>query len=356
MRYQSNGTIDTTFGTAGKVRTDFGDHNFDQARSAVLQTDGKLVAAGFAISQNGGTQNFALARYGSNGRLDSSFNNDGIMQIDFGSCCQSAYSVLLQGDGKLITVGYPNTESSDADFLLARLNTNGTLDPTFGIAGKVRTSFGDLNDGANGALLQPDGKIVVVGFHPTATNRFSEFSAARYLNSLGPFSLISAVSRQTHGSAGSFDISLPLTSEPGVEDRSTNGSYSLVFGFNSNVISGSASVTSGTGTVLGNPTFSGSMMTVNLSGVTDVQKITVTLTNVTSSDSQVLPATPVSMNVLTGDTNADKKVNNSDVSTTRDQVGMPVTALNFREDFDANGSINKADVNLAKAAVGHTLP
>ncbi|MEO5590605.1 MAG: hypothetical protein ABIS03_13540 [Gemmatimonadaceae bacterium] len=62
------------------------------------------------------------------------------------------------------------------------------------------------------------------------------------------------------------------------------------------------------------------------------------------------------MNVLAGDSNADKKVTNSDVSATRDQVGTPVTALNFREDIDANGSINKADVNLAKAAVAHTLP
>ena len=97
-------------------------------------------------------------------------------------------------------------------------------------------------------------------------------------------------------------------------------------------------------------------MTVNLSGVTDVQKIIVTLTDVTSSDSQVLPATPVSMNILAGDTNADKRVTNSDVRTTRDQVGLPVSAANFREDLDVSGSINRADVNLAKTAVGHSLP
>lgn len=180
-RYLANGTIDTTFGNVGKVRTDFGDHNFDQARSAVLQPDGKIIAAGFAISQNGGVQNFALARYASNGVLDPTFSNDGITQIDFGSCCQSAYSVLLQRDGKIVTVGYPNSESSDADFLLARLRTNGALDNSFGIGGRVRASFGDLNDGANGALLQPDGKIVVAGFHPTPTNKFAEFEVARFL-------------------------------------------------------------------------------------------------------------------------------------------------------------------------------
>ena len=179
--YLSDGTIDATFGVAGKVRTDFGDHNFDQARSAVLQPDGKIVAAGFAISQNGLVQNFAVARYSSNGVLDTSFSNDGMMQIDFDSCCQSANKVLLQRDGKIITVGYANTESSDSDFLLARVNPNGSLDSTFGVAGKVRTSFGDLNGGANGAAFQRDGKIVAVGFQATFTDRWAEFALARYL-------------------------------------------------------------------------------------------------------------------------------------------------------------------------------
>ena len=355
-RYLANGTIDTTFGSAGKVRTDFGDHNFDQARSAVLQPDGKIVAAGFAISQNGITQNFALARYGSNGVLDTTFNSDGITQIDFGSCCQSAYSVLLQGDGKIVTVGYPNTESSDSDFLLARLNTNGVLDTTFGIGGKVRASFGDLNDGANGALLQPDGKIVAVGFHPTPTNRFSEFEVARFLDSSGTLSLTSAVSRKIHGTAGTFDISLPVVGEPGVEDRSTGGNYTMVFSFSSDVVSGSASVTAGTGSVSGSPVFAGNTMTVNLTGVTDVQKITITLTGVTSSTSQVLPDTSVSMNVLAGDATADKVVNSSDLRLTREQVGIPVTALNFREDVNVNGSISTADVRIVRSAQGHSLP
>ena len=73
VRYLSNGTSDTTFGVAGKVHSDFGDQNFDRARSAALQPDGRIVAAGFAISQNGGVQNFAVARYDSNGVLDTSF-------------------------------------------------------------------------------------------------------------------------------------------------------------------------------------------------------------------------------------------------------------------------------------------
>src|SRR5213082_4067581 len=93
-RYRGNGTLDTTFGVAGKVSTDFGDQNFDRARSAALQSDGKIVAAGFAISQNGVVQNFAVARYASNGVLDTTFSRDGKTEIDFGNCCQSATKVL----------------------------------------------------------------------------------------------------------------------------------------------------------------------------------------------------------------------------------------------------------------------
>jgi len=181
-RYHANGTLDTGFGSAGKVRTDAGGHNFDRARTAALQPDGKIVAAGFGSSPLG-TQRFAVARYGSDGALDTSFSGDGKLQIDFGSCCAYANSVLVQDDGKIIVVGIADTESSDSDFLLARLSPKGSLDPTFGSGGKVRTSFGDLNGGAFGAVLQPDGKIVAVGFQATNSEKWAEFAVARYLAS-----------------------------------------------------------------------------------------------------------------------------------------------------------------------------
>lgn len=180
-RYLSNGTIDTSFGIGGKVTTDFRNGGFDRAHSAAIQADGSIVAAGFAIGLTGLSENFAVARYTSSGVLDSTFASGGKTQIDFGSCCQSAYSVLLQGDGKIVTVGYANTESSDSDFLLARLSSTGSLDASFGIGGKVRTSFGDLNGGALGAALQADGKIVAVGFQAFFSNTGVDFAIARYL-------------------------------------------------------------------------------------------------------------------------------------------------------------------------------
>ena len=140
-----------------------------------------------------------------------------------------------------------------------------------------------------------------------------------------------------------------------MECRNGGGTYSLVFNFTANVVSGSASVTAGTGTA-GTPTFSGTTMTVPLSGVTDVQTITVTLTGVTDESSQVLPATSVSANILIGDVDGNKAVDRADVSLTKGQVGMPVSSSNFREDVKVSGTITSADVSQVKSAVGHSLP
>lgn len=181
-RYLPNGALDTGFGVAGKVRTDFGAQNFDRAHAAVLQPDGKIVAAGFASLAFGDTR-YAVARYGADGTLDPSFSGDGKTRLHFGNCCERANSVLLQADGKVVVVGFPDSESSDSDFVLARLDAGGKLDPSFGKNGRVRTSFGNLNGGANGATLQADGKIIAVGFQATGTDKAVEFALARYLTS-----------------------------------------------------------------------------------------------------------------------------------------------------------------------------
>lgn len=355
VRYLANGSIDTSFGVGGRVRTDFGHADFDQARSAVLQPDGKIVVAGTESFNNTLSQFFALARYNANGSLDTTFSGDGRQFIDFGSFDQTAYKVLLQPDSKIVTAGYPNTESSDSDFLVGRSNPDGSPDVTFGVNGQVRTSFGDLNGGAYGAVLQPDGKIVAAGFNATNTSNFAEFALARYLGSGSGLTLASAVSRKKHGAAGTFSIPLPLAGEPGVECRSGSGNHTFVFTFSDTVVSGSASVTGGSGSV-SSVAFAGKTMTVKLTGVADVQKITVTLSDVTSGASQVLPDTSVSANMLIGDVNKSKAVNNADVMLTRGQIGVAVGAANFREDVDVSGAISSADVSAVRANVGHSLP
>ena len=184
-RYMSNGTLDTTFGTDGKMRVDFGNQDMDIASDAALQSDGKIVAAGTTVFDFGVEQDFALTRFNSNGTVDTTFGTDGLLLIDFDSFAQSANAVLIQPDGKIITVGYPNTELDDSDFLLARCNPDGSLDPSFGVGGKVRTSLGDLNSAANDAVLQPDGKIVAVGWNPTQKEGGVEFALVRYLATSG---------------------------------------------------------------------------------------------------------------------------------------------------------------------------
>jgi T5SS/PEP-CTERM-associated repeat protein len=169
--------------------------------------------------------------------------------------------------------------------------------------------------------------------------------------------LMSAVSRKTHGSAGDFDIPLPLTGEPGVECRAGGGVYKLLFTFNNEVVKGTAIVTSGKGTTsAGSTSFAGNTMTVNIADIADQQKVTVTLTNVVDSFSQVLPDTPVNMNVLVGDVSGNKSVNATDVSQARSQSGMVTSAVNFRADINISGLINASDVSQVKLHVGSGLP
>jgi hypothetical protein len=163
----------------------------------------------------------------------------------------------------------------------------------------------------------------------------------------------SAFSRKTHGAAGTFDIPLPLTGNVGVECR-TGPTYQMFVDFPGSVTVQSASVTSGTGSV---SSFSGNgttQITVNLTGVTDEQRITVTLHNVNNGNGT--GDVPISMGVLIGDTNANGTVSAGDVAQTKSQVGMAVSSSNFREDVNANGTISSTDVAIVKSDVGHALP
>jgi hypothetical protein len=165
----------------------------------------------------------------------------------------------------------------------------------------------------------------------------------------------SAFSRKTQGAAGTFDIPLPPTGNIGVECRSggTTHDYQMTINFMNPVTVGSASVSSGTGSV-SSFSVSGSQVTVNLTGIFNVQTITVTLFNV--NDGAQMGSVSVWMNVLVGDVNGNDSVNASDVSLTKSQVGQPVGMSNFREDVNVNGTISGTDVAQVKANVGSALP
>jgi hypothetical protein len=165
---------------------------------------------------------------------------------------------------------------------------------------------------------------------------------------------VSAVSRKVHAVAGTFDVDL-LPPASAIECRSggANGNHTIVVTFPVPVTVSSASVTSGAGSV-SNFSVSGNTVTANLTGVTNAQRIAVTLVNV--SDGTSAGDVMVSMGVLPGDTNADASVNSADIAQTKSQSGKAVGSSNFREDVNTDGSLNSADIALVKSKSGTALP
>jgi phosphatidylinositol-3-phosphatase len=169
------------------------------------------------------------------------------------------------------------------------------------------------------------------------------------------FNTISAVSRKTHGSAGAFDVSLPLLGNPGIEcrDGGVSGDYQMVITFATPVTFAGAQLTQGTGSVSSTST-TGNQVLVNLTGVTNAQTIQVTLLAV--NDGTATNNLTIPMSVLVGDVTANKVVSNTDVASVKSQVAGAVTASNFRNDVNANGVISNTDVSVTKAQVGTSLP
>jgi hypothetical protein len=180
--------------------------------------------------------------------------------------------------------------------------------------------------------------------------------------------VVSAVSRKTHGGAGTFDIAMPQTGSSGVECRTTGGTndFTLVVTFTGNVtVTGSpqAQVTSGTGCVgsggvcNGNVSVSGAVVTVPLTTIANAQVINVRINGVNSTSSGA-PAVNIDfpMGFLIGDTNGNRATNASDVSQTKSRSGQAVNGTNFRSDVNANGGINAGDVALCKQYTGTGLP
>src|SRR5437762_3402075 len=152
------GSLDTTFGTGGKVTTSFS--GSADMNALVVQPDGKLVAAGWDASQSA----FGLARYNTNGSLDSTFGTGGTVSTPIGVDTYGASALVLQSDGKLVAAGNAWKDTVDADFAAIRYNANGSLDTTFGTGGEVTTPIGTGANGVSALVRQPDGKLVAAGY------------------------------------------------------------------------------------------------------------------------------------------------------------------------------------------------
>jgi uncharacterized repeat protein (TIGR01451 family) len=212
---------------------------------------------------------------------------------------------------------------------------------TIDIVVQVPNASGSITNTATVAALTND---------PTPAN-----NTATVMTNVSNLVPTSVVSRKTHGSAGVFDINLPLSGSVGIECRSGGASnnYQLIANFLVPVTFSSATVSSGTGSV-GSASASGNQIVVNLTGVTNAQRIAVTLVGVNNGRNTANVTVP--MGVLIGDTNADTFVNSADISQTKAQSGQVVGSSNFREDVNTDGFLNSADISLVKSKSGTALP
>lgn len=183
-RLNADGTLDAGFGTGGKLTTDFG-AGPDRAFAVIVQPDGKIIAAG---STNNGSR-FALARYRTNGSLDSSFGTGGKVTTAF-TAGASVAALMLQPDGKILAVG-----RAGGDVVVARYNDAGQLDPSFGTGGKKVISYGPGSDAVHAALLQADGRFLLAGSARETTDDFAvsrHNTAMQLLSATGHISLLRA--------------------------------------------------------------------------------------------------------------------------------------------------------------------
>ena len=227
-RNNSDGTLDSSFGTAGIATTDLGGAD-DQAFDAALLPDNGIVAVGRTDALGILKTAFGVVRYLPDGTPNPNFGTGGIVTTPIFGKGAVANAVGVQPDGKIVVAGFAtNASGVDSDFALVRYNPDGSLDTTFGTGGIVTTDLGTQDDDARAVAIQPDGKIVVVG------NTSDNIALARYKpdGSLDP----------TFGSAGVTISALgtnvangvALTSNGGIRIAGTRGGDFMVAGFDAN--------------------------------------------------------------------------------------------------------------------------
>jgi len=303
-----------------------------------------------------GKVDLAIANFGEFGTPDTTKavsvligNGDGTFQpaVNYAAGANPTAIAVgdLDGDGKADLI-VANSSSGNISILIG--NGDGTFQQPFNLG------VGTNPQSLLAADLNGDRKLDL------AVTSFDGNTTTILLNNTPrPAQLTSVVSRKLHGSAGTFDVD--LTGGSGIECRSggANGDYLLVFTF-ANMLTNvdSASVTVGTGSVVSSDIDSSDAhnVIVNLTGVTNAQVITVSLTNVTDSTGNFSSSASASMGVLLGDVNASGRVDAADVSLVRQQTLQSVTNSNFRADIDTSGRIDAADVSIARQQTLTFLP
>lgn len=214
-RYNTDGTLDQSFGTGGNVPIPFNGGLLDNALGLTLQPDGKIVVVG--TSKVGTQDDFAIARYTSAGQLDGSFGSGGNVFLDFGGQVDRAYAALILPSGDIVVAGHaarPVTAGFDNDFAVARLTGSGVLDSAFGTNGKVTTNIAGRTDLAFAAALQNDGKILVAGRVADGGGDDPDVGIVRYNSDGSPDSSFGALGILRRNLTGNWDEVSDMVIQP----------------------------------------------------------------------------------------------------------------------------------------------
>lgn len=235
VRYNSNGELDTTFGVSGfignSINSIFPVNRGYTPGGIAIQSDDKIVIMGLQQSDAFGN-GFWVVRLLPNGAVDTTFNGTGYLDLFFGTAQDRGKCIKIQPDGKIIVAG--RSGDLGQNFAMARINTNGTLDSSFGINGKVQTTFSGTQSGVNSIALQPDGKIILGGWTNNLPFEY-DFALIRY-NSDGSIDTTFGVNGKvvtTINNMGSDTISKVLIQNDGKiiaggYDSQSVGNYTLV--------------------------------------------------------------------------------------------------------------------------------
>ncbi len=182
VRYNSDGTIDTDFGSGGVVRNGIVPNNDDQAKRVVIQPDGKILIVGHTRNEPSTSYRLFVSRYLAGGTLDNTFGSAGTSIITVAKDNSWGESIALQSDGKILigggTVTPPGTGSPSASHLIARLNSDGSLDTGWDGDGIKSIVYGTVGEptinrhGIRSLAVQTDGRIVALGHN----NRLFRFN------------------------------------------------------------------------------------------------------------------------------------------------------------------------------------
>jgi uncharacterized delta-60 repeat protein len=200
-RYNSDGSLDTTFSDDGKLTTELAPGT-DIATAVAVQDDGRIVVVG--VVDNGPSDNFATVRYTADGELDADFGSGGIVNTGVGSFNEKAWAVRIQDDGMIVVGGESQNDNSDYDFAVVRYDTAGVLDPGFSGDGVAMIDLSGGDERARGLVIQPDGKIAAGG---TSVNGGSYQMMVARLNTDG-----------TPDNGWSFDGTATTTVGPGQQN------------------------------------------------------------------------------------------------------------------------------------------